>query len=108
MGRPTPDLLATLFAGAESLIPFATAVSEHLGLNADGPEREAILGEVAEILQQALDPGEDPPVERLAANPVLLASFFQNTDLLHPSAPETGLVARLVMAAVERLDDGVA
>ena len=79
-----------------------------LQLDAD-PAREAsrdlTIGRLAEILRAARDPGESPPVDLLAADPALLASFFQNTDLLEPNAAETAAVARMIMAALERFDD---
>ncbi len=102
--RPPGELLATLLAGAESLIPFAAAVVDQVGAHADTYERDTILGDVAGLLQVAVDPEEEVPIERLAANPTLLASFFQNVDLLDPAASETDVVARLVMGAVERLE----
>lgn len=103
---PSPDLFATLFDGAESLIPFASAVTNQLAAQPGAPSGEAILGEVADLLQQAVDPDEELPVDRLAANTALLASFFQNADLLDGGAPETAVIARLVMATLEQLGDG--
>jgi hypothetical protein len=34
-----------------------------------------------------------------------LASFFQNADLLDPRTAETEAIARVVMLALERLDE---
>ena len=100
------EILRTLLEGAESLVPFANAVV--LQLDADparAAARELTMGRLAEILRAARDPGEALPVDILAADPPLLASFFQNTDLLDPGADETAAVARMVMAALERIDD---
>lgn len=102
----TQDILRTLLEGAEPLLPFATAVV--LQLDADPTRvaaRELTMGRLAEILRAAREPGEALPVDLLAADPPLLASFFQNTDLLDPGTDETAAVARMVMAALERIDD---
>jgi hypothetical protein len=100
----TVALLATLLDGADSLVPFAEAVVHHLSANAPVEARDRIISEVGRVLRSVRDADEDLPVDALVGNHELLASFFQNTDLLDPDARETGIVARLVMNALERIE----
>lgn len=86
-------------------LPFAEAVTLHLA-HAPGrpasPEHEAsAAARVLELLRAS--PGDAP---RLADDPELLASVFQNADLLHAhGAAAADRVALLVMRALEAAED---
>jgi len=103
--REVLDLL--LGEGCEDALPFAREVFRHLdrSLALDDVGRSAL---VAEIVFQVADPeaGDEALAARLAAHPHLLASFFQNADLLPPGAPVAFRVGRVVMASLRRLDGG--
>lgn len=59
------------------------------------------LLEAARVVHLALEPeGEAAIVETLRANPVLLASFFQNADRLDTSRPPGARIARSILRAV--------
>jgi hypothetical protein len=89
------------------LVPFGRAVAGHLTTPPAvlGPVDE-VLAQVVNILLLAADPGEDLPVDQLMESPELLASFFQNADLLDRKSVEAGRVARLVTEALERAWEG--
>jgi hypothetical protein len=102
------DLLDLLLAeGGEESIAFAREVFRHLdrALALDDAGRTAL---VAEIAFQVADPdaSDEALAARLAANPHLLASFFQNADLLPPGTPVAYRIGRSVMASLQRLDGG--
>jgi hypothetical protein len=104
----TTTLLRTLLDDAEPLLPFAEAVVLHLTsppARSDSPE--GIVGSVVALLRAASDPDDTAAVNLLCEDPRLLASFFQNADLLDPGSPEAAGVARLVMTALERVDGTV-
>lgn len=84
------------------LMPFARGVALHLAVSGALDREPGLLQMTAELLRS--DGGEIIPLaERLAAAPVLLASFFQNLDLLPPRSPETKRVAVLVAEAMQIL-----
>src|SRR5687768_703183 len=96
------DVLGTS-ADAALLRPFALAVTEHLtrppGLTGHPDE---LAARVVSILLTAIDSGEELPVDELLAHPEVLASFFQNADLLDRHSDEANRVVRLVTEALER------
>jgi hypothetical protein len=100
------DLLRILLGEDSRMLEFATAVAIHLR---DAPGNRQATDEVVSRLVRVLAPFRDedepPPPDVLLADPELLASFFQNADLLDPSAPETSAVARLVTSALERASE---
>jgi hypothetical protein len=67
-----------------------------------------VVEEVVTLLRAASEPG-DPSSEPegaarlLVRDPELLASLFQNADLLDPTAPETAGITRIVLEAMEIL-----
>lgn len=101
------DLLRVLLGTESRVLPFAVAVATQLsaGDTAETSTASAVAM-VAGVLEPMLDGGEPPEVGLLLAQPVLLASFFQNADLLDPEDPVTAEIASLVMAAMERLSPG--
>ncbi|MEX2569729.1 MAG: hypothetical protein WD737_00385 [Gemmatimonadota bacterium] len=96
-------LLRTLLGETSPLLPFAEAVVLHLcmppariGAPAD------VIAVVAEMLNEEALAGSDAEVRRrIRAHPQVLASFFQNADLLEHHTAEAALVGRMVMAALE-------
>jgi hypothetical protein len=104
----SPDLSALLRAmlgDDNAVLPFAEAVVSHLTtLPAAQAPPEEVLARVVAILEAVVDESNDEtPAATLAAHPELLASFFQNADLLDPSIPESDRVAHLVLESLERL-----
>jgi hypothetical protein len=99
------ELFTTVLGGGSVLLPFAEAVVRHLNrFREDRVAANVIVEKVAYILAAAGDFGQPLPVELLLERPELLASFFQNADLLPAGAPEAARVARLVITAMESLD----
>ncbi len=65
-----------------------------------------VVGEVVSLLRAAAapaDPSSEPEgaARLLVRDPELLASLFQNADLLDPSSPETAGITRIVLEAME-------
>ncbi len=79
---------------------FARGVALHLERSGWLELEGDLIALTVELLQAVVDDMAPPP-EKLAASPVLLASFFQNLDLLPPQAWETMQVAILVAGAME-------
>ena len=103
--EPTKRVITGLLGRESVLLPFAEAVVRHLTrFQEDGREAIAVTEKVGRILSTARDPERSLPVEVLRDSPELLASFFQNADLLPARAPEAARVAHLVMITVESLD----
>jgi len=97
--------MGTLLGVDSALLPFACAVVQHLGRSArDQAERDAIVQRVAEVLDGFSEMEDAALIQLLGSSPALLASLFQNADLLPASAPETDRIARLVLGAIESLD----
>lgn len=70
---------------------------------ADGDSTaDEVVGSLVRILLTTADPSEELPVEELLDRPELLASFFQNADMLDRHSPEAARVVRLVTQALER------
>jgi hypothetical protein len=100
------DLLETLLAESPGLVDFATAVIRHLTTaSAGGVGRSEIVRDVVELLRTVQEEGEPLPIRRLSDRPEVLASFFQNADLLEPSSREAAGIARLVAGALESVGD---
>jgi hypothetical protein len=109
--RTVPDegrqrVITEVLGEDSALLPFAEAVVHHLTRFRDRAEASVIAAKVAKVLADTRDPEKAMPVDALRDWPELLASFFQNADLLPTGAPEGARVARLVMSAVESLDTG--
>jgi hypothetical protein len=100
-------------AGDPALRPFLDAVVQHLSFasgEAASDARRSLFERLAALVQLAVD---DETVEEgareLAADPPMLASFFQNADLLHVGAgyAHAAAVGAMVMRAVELIDTPV-
>lgn len=101
----TNDRLGSELGPSSPLLSFARAVVEHLvGSGALGPG-EQVESEVIELLRLAEGGVSRQSIAFLANRPALLASVFQNADLLPQSTPEATRLATLVMSAVERMWD---
>jgi hypothetical protein len=107
MSRLEPDVACYLedrLGRAHPNSEFARAVTLHLGsVGLEGWSQQAVARQVVELLE----PGYNTlDAEALARMPELVASLFQNADLLTPDDPRSHVVAALVMEAIERLVDG--
>ena len=82
--------------------PFIAAVILHLGSgrNPSWPQLE-LAHRVADIV--CPEKWGRPSSAILAEHPEILASFFQNADLLDPKAPDSTAVSKIVMRAIESL-----
>lgn len=79
-----------------ALHPFALAVVTHLSRAAEGSVDDARAGERAVAIRELAEGrGGD-----LRADPPLLASLFQNADLLDPYDPASARIANAVMLAI--------
>ena len=85
---------------SSALVPYAVAVVRHLATPSTGRTAE-VVDRVVGVLAEALEGSADAAAESLLQDPELLASFFQNADLLDPRDRTTIPVTRLVMRAVE-------
>jgi hypothetical protein len=76
------------------------AVIRHLGAEHAG---ELSQRQVAESIVTILRPagGGEPSAATLLENPEILASFFQNADLLDPHGADSMAISRMVMKALE-------
>jgi hypothetical protein len=98
-------LLQILLQDLPSAVPFGIGVLRHLcspGARGDRPPAE-LAAEIAGYFREPEGVNQPDRVRRLCSDPKLLASFFQNGDLLPAGSPEAGHVGRLVMEALERL-----
>jgi hypothetical protein len=98
-------LLRILLQDLPAAVPFGLGVLRHLssaGAGGGRPPAE-LAGEIAWYFSEPGDVDGRDRVRRLCSDPHLLASFFQNADLLPVGSPEAGHVGRLVMEALERL-----
>jgi hypothetical protein len=84
------------------VLPFATGVILHLSRSGGLEGNEDIASRIIDVFR-AIDGGDETAAEHLAESPVLVASFFQNLDLMPPTGRETYRVARLVAEAMEIL-----
>jgi hypothetical protein len=96
--------------GEESALTFLAAVVAQaalpLGLRVPEPELAGRESRVASLALAVLDPADAAAAERLRGEPVLLAAFFQNIDLLYRHGyPRADAVAMLVMRALEGFED---
>lgn len=87
----------------ELLSAFLAGVRQHLGSPAAmAAGAGGAAGEAARVVHLALEPGgEAGAVAALLANPALMASFFQNADLLDTSDPAGARIAAVVMHALQ-------
>ncbi|MEX2582097.1 MAG: hypothetical protein WD766_02415 [Gemmatimonadota bacterium] len=97
-----PEALALLAADAPELVEFVEAVFVHLTGPAAGVAAEAATIRISAILQPLLDEDSDGAARLLLDDPSVLASFFQNADLLDAAAPASALVSGMVMRVLER------
>lgn len=67
--------------------------------------RARVIGRIVSVLDVDDDTDDEDRAAVLVADPDLLASVFQNMDLLDPGDPATDALARLVMTALERMGD---
>jgi hypothetical protein len=88
---------------------FVDAVVQHLSFasgETGADVRRTLRARVAGLVDTALDDGRvEDGARALLADPALLASFFQNIDLLYEGAgyAHADAVAAMVMRAVERM-----
>lgn len=105
--RIDPEVDAVLrecLAEDQGLLPFARAVVVHLSNPPARPRSQAeVAARVIEALDADGDPETGPPAPGWTNDPELLASFFQNADLLDPRHAGTGRIAHRVMEALERI-----
>lgn len=84
--------------------PFAEAVVTHLGAGPTAVWSQAMAAErVVGLLQEQYNTFD---AEDLVRSPELVASLFQNADMLDPADDVSHAIAALVMEAIERLVDG--
>lgn len=84
--------------------PFAEAVAVHLGAAPAAVWTQASAAERVVAMLKAQYNTLDAEV--LARSPELVASLFQNADMLEPADGGSHAIATLVMEAIERLVDG--
>ena len=95
-------LLRVMLGAGSPMLPFAVAVATQLSGARTGSTSVAdAVALVGLVLEPLVDGGERPGSEILLRNPELLASFFQNADLLDPADAATPRLAALVMEALE-------
>jgi hypothetical protein len=86
-----------------ALLPFAEAVVRHLvGPPSERLPVEEVIETVSHTLRDVVSGNSEAAVQTLLDDPQLLASFFQNADLLAPRGPEARAVTQTVMRAVGR------
>ena len=96
-----PEVVAEVLSDEPNLIPFVTAVINHLlALGAASNSAENVVERVFAAVGWG-----DSDVEsvRFDQDPELLASFFQNADLLDPNSESTPRISKDVLAALQRL-----
>ena len=85
-------------------LEFAKAVVVHMGAAATAVwSQQAAAERVVALLQPQYNTFD---ADELARSPELVASLFQNADMLAPTDDRSHAVAALVMEAIERLVDG--
>jgi hypothetical protein len=103
----TSELLRIALTGSSPLLPFAEAVARHLRASgAASIDGDDLVNSAVELLRLVQEDDQPLPARRLAESPVLMASFFQNADLLPPAAPETARIGALVLKAMEFMTRG--
>ncbi|MQA91335.1 MAG: hypothetical protein GEU90_14085 [Gemmatimonas sp.] len=96
--------LRSLLGPDSSLLPFAKAiVTQVAGHAASERSRAEVAGQAARVLRGAASAHRVCALEALVKDPTLLASFFQNADLLDTTVSEGAAVAELVMEALARV-----
>jgi hypothetical protein len=102
----TTALLRSELAGAEAMIPFASAVVTQLARGAEVGADMEIARRVAAMVRASSTGPLEVAAEALRSDPPLFAAFFQNLDLLFGApVPESDAVSGLVMAALERVEE---
>ena len=97
-------LLDVLLGVDSALLPFASAVLEQVTRYDPSEEgRIRMVQKLASTLRLLADEDENLPPADLREDLAIVASFFQNADLLPPEGLQTQRVARYVMEAVESL-----
>lgn len=81
---------------------FAEAVVTHLAGRPAGPDTSALAQFVNSVLAGIVD-GDPSAIDHLTSDAPLLASFFQNADLLPDSGPAAARIASAVMEAMDRI-----
>ncbi|MDR0786356.1 MAG: hypothetical protein LBG44_00570 [Gemmatimonadota bacterium] len=97
-------VLRSLLGENSPILPFAEGVFLHL-LGSGALDSGGDADELIDIIRGVHEGREVPPA-RLAGNPRLFASFFQNLDLTPPSGHEARAVVRLVNGAMEMVEGG--
>lgn len=88
------------------LLGLAAAVLDHLaGPSGADPDAHRQAARILALLVADGGDGEVRIASRLQEAPDLLASFFQNADLLDTATPEGALLARALMLALARLHE---
>ncbi len=101
------EIFHVILSPASPLLPFASAVVKHLrGSGALVENGDDLVNRVVELLRAVQDGDEVLPAALLADSPVLIASFFQNADLLPPAAPETARLGALLLDVMEIVSGG--
>lgn len=102
--RAIEGILWKYLEGADELLPFARAVIQHLS-RAPGARlsAEQIADRVGASLHAIVAAQGLSTSSNLGNDPELVASFFQNADLLTPGRPLTKSVGSAVMRAVEEM-----
>jgi hypothetical protein len=100
MERGVVEFLKQQLGSDYSNLRFLRAVIRHLGAEHAG---ELSQRQVAESIVTILRPagGGEPSAATLLENPEILASFFQNADLLDPHGADSMAISRMVMKALE-------
>ena len=104
--RAVERILCTHLEDAVELLPFAMGVVRHLSrAPGTGSSAEQVAHRVGSTLR-TIAGGHGPRAwSNLSNDPELVASFFQNADLLEPGRPLTKAVGSAVMSAVGEMHD---
>jgi hypothetical protein len=106
--REQTVLLRAIVGEAKGVERFAEAVVAHLtNPPAASSAPEDVIARLSAVLAGAMAEEEfERAVGLLSDDPELLASVFQNADLLEPGAGETRRIAALVAETLERVGGG--
>lgn len=99
---PLRKTIETALSDSPGLIDFALAVVRHLSGPSIGMPAERAIADVLAALDASDRDSHGPEVHPLSENPELLASFFQNADMLDPKDPSSASIANAVLEAIER------
>lgn len=105
LGSAIEGILWKHLEGAVELLPFARAVVRHLSrIPGAMSTAEQVAERVGSSLQAIAAGHVTLASSNLRHDPELVASFFQNADLLGPERPLTKAVGSAVMRALEEMD----